>query len=211
MSQNYSRGPSWNGCEPAVTETDTADVSDVRVLVVDDEKEVADAYALRLRDVCDVETAYNGPEALETVDTETIDIVLLDRRMPEMSGDEVLRRLRDRSFVGRVVMLTAVDPGFDVLDLPFDDYLRKPVEREGLVAAIDHHREVLAYDLLGEYFSAESKRAVLAAELPAEARADHDGYGEQAARVERLEKRVRRLLADPEILDTFGDIGREGV
>ena len=127
-----------------MTETDTADVSDVRVLVVDDEKEVADAYALRLRDVCDVETAYNGPEALETADEETIDIVLLDRRMPEMSGDEVLRRLRDHSFVGRVVMLTAVDPGFDVLDLPFDDYLRKPVEREGLVSAIDHHREVLA-------------------------------------------------------------------
>ena len=194
-----------------MTETDTDDVSDVRVLIVDDEKEVADAYALRLRDVCDAETAYSGPEALETVETETIDIVLLDRRMPEMSGDEVLRRLRDRSFAGRVVMLTAIDPGFDVLDLPFDDYLRKPVEREGLVATIDHHREVLAYDLLGEYFSAESKRAVLAAELSAEAREGHDGYGEQVARVERLERRVRRLLADPEIVDTFGEIGREGV
>jgi Response regulator containing CheY-like receiver, AAA-type ATPase, and DNA-binding domains len=195
-------------CEPVVTETD---VSDVRVLVVDDEKEVADAYALRLRDVCDIETAYGGPEALETVGAETIDIVLLDRRMPEMSGDEVLQRLQDRSFSGRVVMLTAIDPGFDVLDLPFDDYLRKPVEREGLVATIDHHREVLAYELLGEYFSAESKRAVLAAELPVETRDDHDGYDRQVTRVQRLEQRVRRLLADPEIVDTFGEIERDGV
>jgi DNA-binding response OmpR family regulator len=194
-----------------VTGTDTDDISDVRVLVVDDEKEVADAYALRLRDVCDVDAAYSGPEALATVDEETVDIVLLDRRMPEMSGDEVLQRLDERGFDGRVIMLTAIDPGFDVLDLPFDDYLRKPVEREGLEAAIDHHRTVLAYDLLGEYFSQESKRAVIAAELPAEERTDNDRYREVAAAVEALEARIERLLGDPEILETFDQIGREGI
>lgn len=194
-----------------MTGTDTDDISDVRVLVVDDEKEVADAYALRLRDVCDVDAAYSGPEALATVDEETVDIVLLDRRMPEMSGDEVLQRLDERGFDGRVIMLTAIDPGFDVLDLPFDDYLRKPVEREGLEAAIDHHRTVLAYDLLGEYFSQESKRAVIAAELPAEERTDNDRYREVAAAVEALEARIERLLGDPEILETFDQIGREGI
>ncbi|MEZ3144390.1 response regulator [Halobaculum sp. MBLA0143] len=194
-----------------MTERDTDDISDVRVLVVDDEKEVADAYALRLRNVCDVEAAYSGPEALATVDEETVDIVLLDRRMPEMSGDEVLQRLDERGFEGRVIMLTAVDPGFDVLDLPFDDYLRKPVEREGLEAAIDHHRTVLAYDLLGEYFSQESKRAVIAAEIPAEERDGNERYCEVAAAVDTLEARITRLLADPEILETFDDVSREGI
>ena len=194
-----------------MTGTDTDDISDVRVLVVDDEKEVADAYALRLRDVCDVDAAYSGPEALATVDEETVDIVLLDRRMPEMSGDEVLQRLDERGFDGRVIMLTAIDPGFDVLDLPFDDYLRKPVEREGLEAAIDHHRTVLAYDLLGEYFSQESKRAVIAAELPAEERTENERYREVAATVDALAARIERLLADPEIMETFDDIGREGI
>ena len=187
------------------------DLSDVRVLVVDDEKEVADAYALRLRTVCDVDTAYSGPEALSTVAEETVDIVLLDRRMPEMSGDEVLERLREQGFEGRVIMLTAIAPGFDVLDLPFDDYLRKPVERDGLEAAIDHHRTVLAYELLGEYFSTESKRAVLAAELSADDRTENDRYVDVDERVTQLESRGRRLLADPEMLDTFDDIGREGI
>ena len=194
-----------------MTGTDTDDISDVRVLVVDDEKEVADAYALRLRNICDIEAAYSGAEALATVDEETIDIVLLDRRMPEMSGDEVLQRLDERGFEGRVIMLTAIDPGFDVLDLPFDDYLRKPVEREGLEAAIDHHRTVLAYDLLGEYFSQESKRAVIAAEIPAEERDSNERYREVEAEVETLEARITRLLADPEILETFDDVRREGI
>ncbi|MEZ3117556.1 response regulator [Halobaculum sp. MBLA0147] len=188
------------------------DIADVRVLVVDDEKEVADAYALRLRNVCDVRAAYGGREALETVEEETIDVILLDRRMPEMSGDEVLEELDERGFDGRVIMLTAIDPGFDVLDLPFDDYLRKPVEREGLAATIDHHRTVLAYELLGEYFSVESKRAVLAAELSTEERQSSDRYGEIEATVEALESRVRRLLSDPiEMFESFDEIGREGL
>lgn len=184
----------------------------VRVLVVDDEKEVADAYALRLRHICDATTAYSGSEALDAVEREPVDVVLLDRRMPEMSGDEVLERLDEREFRGRVVMLTAIDPGFDVLDLPFDDYLRKPVEREGLRTAIDHHRTVLAYELLGEYFSSESKRAVLAAELPENERAEHDGFHEIETRVADLEDRVRRLLGDSvDLLDSFGNISRDGV
>jgi DNA-binding response OmpR family regulator len=188
------------------------DIQDVRVLVVDDEKEVADAYALRLRDVCDAETAYGGEEALSVVESDTFDLILLDRRMPEMSGDDVLRRLDEQGFEGRVIMLTAIDPGFDVLDLPFDDYLRKPVEREGLVAAIDHHRTVLAYELLGEYFSIESKRAVLESEIPAEERESHERYGEVERRAEALEARVRRLLSNPvEMFETFDEIGREGV
>jgi CheY-like chemotaxis protein len=201
------------GCDRLVADSDSAtNLSGVTVLVVDDEKEVADAYALRLRNLCEVTTAYSGREALDTVERETVDVVLLDRRMPEMSGDEVLERLDDREFHGRVVMLTAIDPGFDVLDLPFDDYLRKPVEREGLRTTIDHHRRVLAYELLGEYFSAESKRAVLASELPVVERDEHDGFGEIEARVTELESRIRRLLGDSaDLLDSFGEIDRNSV
>jgi DNA-binding response OmpR family regulator len=183
--------------------------TDIRVLVVDDEKEVADAYALRLRGFCDVETAYGGESALATVEESTIDVVLLDRHMPGLSGDDVLAELDDRGFRGRVVMVTAVDPDFDVLELPFDDYLCKPVDREDVRAAVDQQRRVLAYDLLGEYFSAQSKRAVLEAETTAAARDDHDGYRSVADRADALRERVRRLLADDDIIDAFDDIGRE--
>ena len=182
---------------------------DVSVLVVDDEKEVADAYALRLRAVCNVETAYGGAEALDLIEGSSVDVVLLDRHMPDMSGDEVLTALDERGFSGRVVMVTAVDPDFDVLDLPFDDYLCKPVDRADVRAAVDQQRRVLAYETLGDYFSAESKRAVLEAEMTADRRCNHDRYREITRRAASLERRARRLLDDDAVLDQFDQIGRE--
>ena len=181
----------------------------LRVLVVDDEREVADAYALRLRGFCGVETAYSGQAALSKVEDEEIDVVLLDRHMPGLSGDEVLAELTDREYDGRVVMVTAVDPDFDVLELPFDDYLCKPVEREDLRAAIDQQRQILAYETLGAYFSAESKRAVIDAQVSDHRRDDHDGYADVVDRADRLRNRARRLLDDETTLDRFEEIGRE--
>ena len=64
-------------------------VDDLNVLVVDDESGLADLYAVWLGDDHEVETAYSGQGALEEV-TDDTDIVFLDRRMPQMSGDEVL-------------------------------------------------------------------------------------------------------------------------
>ncbi|MFW6435395.1 MAG: response regulator [Halovenus sp.] len=180
-------------------------------LLVDDEKEVADAYALRLRGLCDVKTVYSGDSALQMVDEWDVDIMLLDRHMPGISGDEVLDRLDDRSFSGRVIMVTAIDPGFDVLDMPFDDYLCKPVDREDIREAVSQQCRILGYETLGEYFSAESKRSVIEAELPEPERADHEGYQRATKQAEILKQRTKRLLDDPESLfEAFDDIEREG-
>jgi DNA-binding response OmpR family regulator len=134
--------------------------------VVDDEEEVADAYALRLRGCCSVETVYNGESTLSTVAESDIDVVLLDRHMPGMSGDDVLQELDDRDFEGAVIMMTAIDPGFDVLDMPFDDYLCKPIEREDIRATVNQQCEILAYEFLGEVFSLESTCRVIEVKLP---------------------------------------------
>ena len=180
-------------------------------LVVDDEKEVADAYALRLRGICDVETVYDGPSALEVLSEKTVDLTLLDRHMPGMSGDEVLEELNNHDYDGRVVMVTAIDPGFDVLDMPFDDYLCKPVDREDIREVIGHQSTVLGYELLGEYFSVESKRQVIAAEVDTDRRADHDQYQQIATRARQLERRARRLIDEsPELLAEFDAVDREG-
>jgi DNA-binding response OmpR family regulator len=180
-------------------------------LLVDDEKEVADAYALRLRGLCEIETVYDGQDALETVEQETIDVVLLDRHMPGMSGDEVLDELEQRDFDGRVIMVTAIDPGFDVLDMPFDDYLCKPLEREDLRAAVTQQCRVLGYETLGEYFSVESKRSILDAELPADEREENEEYQAVERRASELARRARRLLDDPATLfEQFDDVAREG-
>ncbi|WP_336000147.1 response regulator [Halorientalis halophila] len=181
-----------------------------RALVVDDEREVADAYALRLRGVCDVETAYDGEAALRAVDDRRIDVVLLDRHMPGLSGDEVLERLEERDFPGRIVMITAIDPGFDILDMPFDDYLCKPVDREDVQAAVTHQCTILGYETLGEYFGVESKRRVVAAELSADECNAHDEYQALETSARDLEQRARRLLTDtPEILSAFENVDRE--
>jgi DNA-binding response OmpR family regulator len=180
-------------------------------LVVDDEKEVADAYALRLRGTCDVQTVYDGSSALDTVATGDFDIVLLDRHMPGMSGDDVLAELDEREFDGRVIMVTAIDPGFDVLDMPFDDYLCKPVEREDVRAAVDQQCTTLGYELLGEYFSVEATCRVIEAELSGDELDDHDEYQAATERASALRQRVRRLLDDAaELFETFESVEREG-
>lgn len=189
--------PSQNGTQP-------------RVLMVDDEMEVADAYVLRLRDVCDVETAYDGQTALDLVEKRDIDIVLLDRHMPEMSGDEVLSALDDRGYYGKVIMVTAIDPEFDVLEMPFNDYLCKPIEREDIRAAVDQQATILGYETLGEYFSAESKREVLSTELSPDELEEHDEYRAISQQADRLERRLQRLLENTDdLFESFGEIQRE--
>lgn len=182
-----------------------------KALVVDDEKEVADAYALRLKGLCDTTTAYDGRAALQAIEAEEIDIVLLDRHMPGMSGDDVLEELEDRSFRGRVIMVTAIDPGFDVLDMPFDDYLCKPIEREDIRTAVQQQCTILGYELLGRYFSLASKRAVIEAELPTADRENHEEYATTETKCKTLHNRARRVLdASEEHIQRFDDIAREG-
>jgi DNA-binding response OmpR family regulator len=126
--------------------------------------------------------------------------------MPGLSGDEVLRELRDREVRTRVVMVTAVDPDLGVVEMPFDDYLCKPVAREDVRATVDHQCRVLAYQLLGEYFELAAKRAVVAAD-PATDGASPD----VAARADRLAERVRGLLPEAaELVGAFDEVDREG-
>lgn len=183
-----------------------------RVLLVDDEKEVADAYALRLEGIADVAVAYSGAEALSEVDpSDPPDVILLDRHMPNRSGDDILTELRSYDMHTRIIMVTAIDPGLELIELPFDDYLCKPVEREDVRAAVDQQCQVLAYQLLGEYFELESKRAVIAAELPPERLSDHEEFAVLDERTTALRDRVCRLLPDAEeLLETFSGIDREG-
>lgn len=182
-----------------------------RVLLVDDEKEVADAYALRLDGVADVTVTYSGAEALSAVDeSEPPDVVLLDRHMPDQSGDDILRELREYDIHTRIVMVTAIDPGLELLDLPFDDYLCKPVDREDIRAVVDQQCQVLAYELLGQYFGIESKRAVIAAELPPDRLDQHEKFSRLNEQATDLRDRICRLLPDAdELLDAFTGIERE--
>jgi DNA-binding response OmpR family regulator len=95
------------------------------VLVVEDEPGLAELYASHLEEYR-VHTALSGAEALDVLD-EHVDVVLLDRKMPGMSGDEVLRELSRGGYGCEVAMVTAVVPETEVVDFEVADYLVKPV------------------------------------------------------------------------------------
>ncbi|MFT4921679.1 MAG: DNA-binding response OmpR family regulator [Haloarculaceae archaeon] len=165
------------------------------ILVVDDEDDIAALYTTWLDIDYDVRTAYGGEGALEKVD-EDVDIVFLDRQMPDLSGDEVLDRIRARGLDCRVVMVTAVDPDFDIVEMPFDDYLTKPVMREDLTNAVENMREREAYDdTVQEYFALTSKKATLEAEKSRSELQQNEEYQEMVDRVGELEEEADTVVA----------------
>ncbi len=112
----------------------------MRVLVVEDERDLAAAIARGLRDDgIAVDEARDGEEALEKADLAPYDVILLDRDLPRRHGDEVCRELRQQEHPARILMLTAaasVADRIDGLDLGADDYLGKPFDFDELKARI---------------------------------------------------------------------------
>jgi two-component system response regulator RegX3 len=110
-----------------------------RVLVVEDEESFSDALSYMLRkEGFEVSVAATGPTALTEFDRTGADIVLLDLMLPEMSGTEVCRELRQRSHVP-IIMVTARDSEIDKvvgLEIGADDYVTKPYSPRELVARI---------------------------------------------------------------------------
>jgi DNA-binding response OmpR family regulator len=134
------------------------------VLVVDDEEVTTEAVALWLGDDYEVLTAYSGEAALETLDGR-VDVVLLDRHMPGLSGSETLERIRERDLGVRVAMLTAVDPELGVAEMPFDAYLVKPVDDGSLHETVDRLCRLADFDdAVGDLYAVAQKRALLEAE-----------------------------------------------
>lgn len=106
------------------------------VLVVDDDRGLADTYAVWLESDYDVRVAYGGEPALKQA-TDDVDVIVLDRRMPDLPGDRVLEQLREDGRTSQVLMLTAVEPDGDVVDLPFDAYITKPITKQELLEVVD--------------------------------------------------------------------------
>ena len=164
------------------------------VLVVEDESDLADLYATWLDGEYAVRTAYGGRDALAAID-ETVDVILLDRRMPDLPGDEVLSTVRDRDIDCRVAMVTAVEPDFDIVAMGFDDYLVKPVSKEALQETVGNllRREEYA-EGVHELFSLASKKALLESEKgPADLERSEE-YQELDERLDALREDLDRTL-----------------
>jgi DNA-binding response OmpR family regulator len=112
----------------------------MRILVVEDEPLLADAVAQGLRhEAHAVDVAYDGAAALERIDVNDYDVVVLDRDLPAVHGDDVCRALAGRDGGTRVLMLTAaagIDDRVLGLSLGADDYLPKPFAFRELSARV---------------------------------------------------------------------------
>jgi DNA-binding response OmpR family regulator len=115
-------------------------VKRVRVLVVEDERVLADTIATGLRrEAMAVDVAYDGASALERTSVNDYDVVVLDRDLPRVHGDEVCRSLVAEGATVRVLMLTAageLDDKVEGLSIGADDYLAKPFAFAELIARI---------------------------------------------------------------------------
>ena len=164
-----------------------------RVLIVDDEERVANTYDLRLDGEYETEIALGGEEALQRVDEGT-DVVLLDRRMPGLSGDEVVGEIRNRGFDCRVVMLTAVDPDFEIAEMDIDDYVVKPVDRDQLLKVVDRALTLSEYsEQTQELSSLKLKRNVLEVELSGRELEESEKYQRLVADIEELETEIETM------------------
>jgi DNA-binding response OmpR family regulator len=112
----------------------------MRILIAEDERRLAGAIARGLRrEGMAVDITHDGASALMKARVFSYDVVVLDRDLPELHGDEVCRRLSGDERETKVLMLTAADGLDDVVDgltLGADDYLPKPFEWKELVARI---------------------------------------------------------------------------
>jgi DNA-binding response OmpR family regulator len=112
----------------------------VRVLVIEDDPVLADAVGVGLRrEEMTVDVAFDGAAGLDRALHTDYDVIVLDRDLPLVHGDEVCRRLVDAGRRSRVLMLTAagtMDDLVDGLELGADDYLAKPFHFPVLVARI---------------------------------------------------------------------------
>ncbi|MFC6906375.1 HalX domain-containing protein [Halalkalicoccus tibetensis] len=187
----------------------TSDADRPVVLVADDEPQLAKLFATWLEREWEVRIAHTGEEALESMDEE-VAVVLLDRRMPDISGDEVLAAIREEGYDCRVVMVTAVNPDIDIVEMEFDDYLVKPVGNEEVMGTVERVHARSEYDEdMREYYSLASKRAVLATEKPHESLERNEEFRELERRLTELRESIDGTVADLRTHEEFAAAFRE--
>ena len=115
-----------------------------RILVVDDDEVVRRSYLRSLESVsCNVEAACDGNEALETMEQNPFDVVLLDMRMPGRDGMSVLRTIKQKWPESEVVIITGyptVAGAKEAVRLGAFDYVAKPVGPEDVINVTDGAR-----------------------------------------------------------------------
>ena len=193
----------------------TTELPTARILVVDDEPNIADLLSAALTfEGYDVGVAATGAEALEMVRTYRPNLVMLDVMLPDLDGNEVCRRLRQQGEQMPIVFLTARDTTEDKVEglAMGDDYVTKPFSIDELMARVGavlrRAREVLAADAsiltFADLTMHIDTHEVWRRERPIELTATEFNL------LRYLLENARRVMSKSEILDNVWDYGFNG-
>lgn len=164
------------------------------VLVVDDDPDIVSLFASTLEPHHTVRRARDGHEALEVL-TDDVDVVLLDRDIPGLHGDDVLRRIRARGCGCHVAMVTAIPPELDLVDLDVDDYVVKPILPAELLELVERLlRRDQHGDDVDEFLSVTSRRATLEGSVDRDELETDEAYQELVETFDVLRESNRDLI-----------------
>ncbi len=174
---------------------------DQTVLIVEDERGLADLFETWLMTEYTVETAYDGESAISVMNAD-IDCVLLDRRMPGLSGGEVLEKLRDEGYDCPMAMVTAVEPDFDIIEMGFDDYIVKPVNRDEMLGLVEELLSLTTYeDNLKRFYELASKKAALESSKSEAELAESEEYDRLVSELTQLRATAQGQIESGEGVD----------
>ncbi|ERG97038.1 winged helix-turn-helix transcriptional regulator [Haloquadratum walsbyi] len=113
------------------------DSDETSALIIEDESMIAELYMNYLSEDYDPHYYESAKEALSSTIDEDI-ITILDRRLPNISGDEVAARLKTKVDTCLILAVSGVEPGEGITELPIDDYLQKPVKKDELLSRLSN-------------------------------------------------------------------------
>ncbi|MFB6309380.1 MAG: response regulator [Haloarculaceae archaeon] len=167
------------------------------VLVVDDDPGIRDLYRAYLGDEYETRTAADGQEALAVLD-DSVDVLVLDRDMPQLRGEEVAQRIEKRDTDCFVVMVSGMEPDFDLIGMPVDQYLVKPISQTELREVVETMQaRSECQQELQEFLSLAARKTALESRKDATELANSTQYERLIGRLE-----AKRATVD-EMLDEF--------
>jgi len=183
------------------------------VLAVDDDEKLLETYRMWLDADYDLRLAAGGEEALEKLDDD-VQVVLLDRLMPGLSGDELLDRIRESGVSCQVAMVTAVEPDFDIAEMPFDAYVPKALDRETVVQTVERLVAREEYDdVLRDHYAVAEKLSTIEKQKSDAELGKNQVYQDLLSRFTELDERLSDRAADldrDDIVSSIDDLSDTG-
>lgn len=168
-------------------------MDNIKILVADDDKEIVESIAIFLRaEGYDVKKAYDGLEALDSVMSEDISLIILDIMMPRQNGLETLMKLREKKNIPVILLSAKSEDSDKILGLTAgaDDYVTKPFNPSELVARVKS--QLRRYTMLGGINTSPARIRIDGLELDTEAKTVYIDGNE--VRLTRIEYRILELL-----------------